>query len=168
VRWWQVGLQRRSCRCLAEAVYCDLVERCAFEAIGFALVVSAAAILQALERLAFLGRVAQACETLLQSAIVKFEIVAAGGAEFFHPFDEGLVPEQLVGSAGLGTALSSLCLLERLLGLAQFVGAALAQHHRVGDFLAGEILMLLAECANAFEAKSERGTRCHSQVVGSG
>ena len=144
----------------------DLVEHRAFGAGDGAIVVGAAALLQALERLALPRGLAQRVATCPDFGVVAVKVVLAGLANLLHPFEVGLVGGEVGGArrpSGRGRALRVERAGDLLAHRTQPLGAALLAVQRTGKLLLGEILAALAQRPQALEGEAERR---HGPVVG--
>jgi hypothetical protein len=104
---------------------------------------------------------------------VTLELAHAHRALRLDVLDEGLTCEELGGADGArvpalpdGEPLVGESLLEVLLDTSQAGLAAGALGEDTGELLPGEILLALAQGADALEAKAERGSGAHGRVIG--
>jgi hypothetical protein len=156
-----------SCRPPAKSVDGDLVHGYALAASRLALVVGAAILLQALERLAVAGGHPQLLTALLEVVLVALEVMARGRDSALGTLKEGLAGQQIGdrGLAGCGLELGGACLGDTLVRALELLAAQLMLLHGLGESLLGRVLAALAQGAHALESEPERRT-VHGPVVG--
>src|ERR1700761_8875059 len=157
----------RSCRPPPKSVEGDLIEVDGLDPRLLTLVIAAALLLEALQRLAVARRIGQFALALDERLLAPVQVLLGRPVGLLGPLQVRLAAHELqrAGGRARGVQLGRARGGHPLGGLLHLALAARAIHHRAGERLLGSILVALAQCAHPLEAKSKRGTS-HAHVVG--